>query len=720
MLSRVPTTLSGSSRTCLQDEAAVADRRTRSVDALPPTLLVAALVLAGAAPVHLLLEPGRASTVVAVVCGGLAVVFGAARASFRARRVRDLVGRHPDEVVLLACVLASFAAASELIAFGRPVSAGGLVVFLLAAGVLTSRRRDALVVSGAVLAQWFTVAAVHGFTGAWTPLSVLVVCAAVIAHVLEVIRRRATDHLARAEVMILEAAVTDDLTGLRNRRGLVVAGEQLLRTHPSDPLSVLYLDLDGLKRTNDELGHAAGDRLVRAAASVLWSTARAGDVVARLGGDEFAVLLPATGTAGARAARDRLERALGSAGVAASVGTTTAAEPQESGASLHALLDRADAAMYVDKQRRRTAAAVRAPSRPGSPDTDRPGVHQEAADRLLAAPGVATTAAMDLLGLAQASGWLHLALVPVHLLTLPSGPGRVMAGASVAVAALSAGLLVRPLRGTVARHAETLICAVMVVLCAETVGYSALVPDRWASLATVLALLTAGGTLAGTRRVVGVCGLTTLAWLAVELARGLDAQTPLYAVPVVSGLGVAVLLHVVHHRTLARLGAAEARVRAVALTDELTGLPNRRAFLAAGRPSVRLTLRRGEHASVLLLDLDGLKRVNDLQGHAAGDRMLATAADVLRRSVAPQDLLGRLAGDEFTVLLHGCPPEDVPARVAWLEAALAQEGVAASIGSAHLPRDARSLDGLVDRADEAMLLVKRERRRAAQAVHPVG
>lgn len=156
--------------------------------------------------------------------------------------------------------------------------------------------------------------------------------------------------------------------------------------------------------------------------------------------------------------------------------------------------------------------------------------------------------------------------------------------------------------------------------------------------------------------------------------------------------------------------AAQEQVRAVALTDELTGLPNRRGFLSHGRPMVELSMRHGEAASVLFLDLDGLKQVNDVHGHAAGDRLIATAAEVLRRSQGPRDLCARLGGDEFTVLLHGCSPADVPARIAWLEE-LAGVGVAASIGAAHPPRDASSLDALVDHADKAMLVLKQQRRR---------
>lgn len=112
--------------------------------------------------------------------------------------------------------------------------------------------------------------------------------------------------------------------------------------------------------------------------------------------------------------------------------------------------------------------------------------------------------------------------------------------------------------------------------------------------------------------------------------------------------------------------------------------------------------------------------MNDQHGHGAGDRLLASTADVLRRGQGPRDLLARLGGDELTVLVHGCTPAEVPVKVAWLEQALAEHGVSASIGAAHLPLDGCSLDGLLDRADEAMLAVRPRRRRAPGAAVPVG
>ena len=711
------------------DAAAVDDRRAQAVDALPPTLLTGALVLAGVAPVHHLLEPGRASTVVAVVCGALAVLFAAARWSLRLPRVRGVVVRYPHETLLVVCVLASVGAAIELVSFGRPTSAGGLVVFLLAAGVLTTRRRDALVVSAAVVVQWSAVAAAHGFSGAWAPLTVLVVCAAVLAHVLQVVRSRATDHLARAEVMVLEAAVTDELTGLRNRRGLVGAGEAMLRQRPGEPLSVVFLDVDGLKRTNDELGHAAGDRLVQAAATVLLATARTEDVVARIGGDEFAVLLPGTDEDAARGVRERVARALEDAGVPASLGSTTTDGRRS--ASLPAVLDAADAAMYADKERRRAAAPPlprRAPaagpttsgarttaSLPGASDADG---GSGAAHAVLAPAGVGTTAALDLLGIARATAWLHVALVPVHLVVLPDGPGRLMAAGSLAVAVLAAVLLLRTWRAAVSRQAGPLLCAVMVVLCAETVGYSALVPDRWASMATVLALVAAGGTLAGgcrarvRRHDRGLAGPRAARRDRRRDPRLRDpgGQRPRRGRPAPPGPpphpGEA------RGRRGPRPGrGADGRAHRAAEPSRVPRPrpPARRALAAARRAGLRAPARPGRAQA---------------RQRRAGARRRRPAAGLGRRRAAPQRRAARRARAPGRRRVHRpaprLPPDELPARTAWLETALAEEGISASIGAACLPRDARTLDGLVDRADEAMLVVKHRRRDRRAGRVPVG
>ncbi len=106
--------------------------------------------------------------------------------------------------------------------------------------------------------------------------------------------------------------------------------------------------------------------------------------------------------------------------------------------------------------------------------------------------------------------------------------------------------------------------------------------------------------------------------------------------------------------TLSELREHEARLRHQALSDGLTGLANRTCFYE--QVSEALPQAPG-NTSVLLIDLDGFKAVNDTLGHAAGDALLAGVADKLRASVRPGDLVARLGGDEFAVLLRECDGE---------------------------------------------------------------
>lgn len=113
----------------------------------------------------------------------------------------------------------------------------------------------------------------------------------------------------RAQIERLEAlATTDPLTGLGNRRCADARLDELFSAsarHDAD-LTCLMIDLDGLKRVNDALGHAEGDRMIRLAADVLTGTIRKSDFAARVGGDEFLVLLPQTTAATATILAERL------------------------------------------------------------------------------------------------------------------------------------------------------------------------------------------------------------------------------------------------------------------------------------------------------------------------------------------------------------------------------------------------------------------------------
>lgn len=162
------------------------------------------------------------------------------------------------------------------------------------------------------------------------------------------------------EAEIQDLSLRDELTGLYNLRGFRLLAEQahLLARRSMQPFSILYVDLDGLKRINDELGHRAGSELLVSVANLLKEAFRETDVLARIGGDEFAVAGVFSRSAVTEAAARLEEAAAGRNRNAASammlrfsVGHATSAVVRHE--SLEELLARADEAMYEEKRRRK-------------------------------------------------------------------------------------------------------------------------------------------------------------------------------------------------------------------------------------------------------------------------------------------------------------------------------------------------------------------------------
>jgi diguanylate cyclase (GGDEF)-like protein len=157
----------------------------------------------------------------------------------------------------------------------------------------------------------------------------------------------------------LEAlAETDALTGLANRRALRRRlTEDLRRARRYGSLvSLLLVDVDGLKRINDESGHAAGDRVIRRVADAITATLREADLGSRWGGDEFAILMPNTAGDAARRSAERLathlrwRRDAEAEPVSVSVGIATFDPAQQSPSDVEELIHRADEAMYSAKR----------------------------------------------------------------------------------------------------------------------------------------------------------------------------------------------------------------------------------------------------------------------------------------------------------------------------------------------------------------------------------
>lgn len=156
---------------------------------------------------------------------------------------------------------------------------------------------------------------------------------------------------------------------------------------------------------------------------------------------------------------------------------------------------------------------------------------------------------------------------------------------------------------------------------------------------------------------------------------------------------------------------ASAKVLHQARHDHLTGLANRAVLLGA----MTERLERGDRLTLLLLDLNGFKNVNDTLGHLTGDKVLEVIADRLRRLCGPDDVISRLGGDEFAILVAGGDPGDVEVLVSQVldrcRTAVSVESVAvvlgASVGVAFGPLHATDAEGLLRCADVAMYAAKR-------------
>lgn len=187
----------------------------------------------------------------------------------------------------------------------------------------------------------------------------------------------------------------------------------------------------------------------------------------------------------------------------------------------------------------------------------------------------------------------------------------------------------------------------------------------------------------------------------------------LNATPLTGSPGGAVVTHIeITDRKL-----REQEILRQAHQDPLTGLANRRLVEKQALQLLSAARRSGKPAAVLALDLDGFKPVNDTYGHAAGDQILKEVATRLLAACRKDDLVARIGGDEFVVLLPGTNAEAVKEIMDRLDSALRQPiplagqeiRIGASIGAAIFPTQAWTFRGLLQEADAAMYKAKHRR-----------
>jgi diguanylate cyclase (GGDEF)-like protein len=204
-------------------------------------------------------------------------------------------------------------------------------------------------------------------------------------------------------------------------------------------------------------------------------------------------------------------------------------------------------------------------------------------------------------------------------------------------------------------------------------------------------------------------GLACIVWLAADLA-----VRPAYRIPLarywnlaVEGLVLGAIAWLV-----AELRERLRREQRLARVDALTGAASRRAFIEQAERELDRARRYGHPVSLAYLDIDDFKAVNDRQGHAAGDALLAGVAERLRAGCRSTDVVARLGGDEFAVLLPETTGDTAESLVARLRSQLKDDAAARgwpvgfSIGIVSYAAAPANVDEMIGRADLLMYEVK--------------
>ncbi len=173
---------------------------------------------------------------------------------------------------------------------------------------------------------------------------------------------------------------------------------------------------------------------------------------------------------------------------------------------------------------------------------------------------------------------------------------------------------------------------------------------------------------------------------------------------------------------------AEAAIQTLSLADELTGLYNRRGFLAFCKQHLSSLRRTNKGIVIVYADLDDLKAINDSFGHKEGDRALTKTAELLKETFRSSDVLGRLGGDEFTVLAAVDPDGGIEKLISRLERKFnnynaikaSPYNLSISIGVAQLDPEAnQSMEELMSLADAAMYQDKRRKKNRMQPAQEI-
>ena len=163
------------------------------------------------------------------------------------------------------------------------------------------------------------------------------------------------------------------------------------------------------------------------------------------------------------------------------------------------------------------------------------------------------------------------------------------------------------------------------------------------------------------------------------------------------------------------LEEAHKNVKVMANTDDLTKLNNRRSFFTIAEQAFNTAKRYNQPLSLVMIDVDKFKRINDTKGHMAGDKALAKLAQNIKSHIRAVDIAGRFGGDEFSILLPSTSMEDIMVQVERLREIIAEQVVTyngedivftCSFGIAELNKNMSVMEDLITLADEALYQAK--------------
>ena len=210
--------------------------------------------------------------------------------------------------------------------------------------------------------------------------------------------------------------------------------------------------------------------------------------------------------------------------------------------------------------------------------------------------------------------------------------------------------------------------------------------------------------------------------LAGRTAKSLDAVKRQnvfeYLLGVVSALllGLAIIASMALRRSLAREETASTELHRIAMTDELTGLANRREALAGIDRMIAAARRNHRPLTLAILDIDRFKLVNDSHGHPAGDEVIREVAEAAARIMREQDLVGRLGGEEFIIAFPDCSDSEALAACERLRQAIEQTPIVLESGTALTVTisfgvarysNSETRTALIGRADQALYFAKK-------------